>query len=132
MPERRNIASGAAREDSVGYSRAVRVGGVIAVAGTASTGPYGRLASSEGAYRQARQALEQIEAALTQAGSRLEDVIRTRIYVTNIVRDGASVGRAHREVFHEIRPASTMVEVSRLIDKKMLVEIEAEAVAGSP
>lgn len=130
MPERRNIASGAAWEESVGYSRAVRIGSLIAVAGTTSTGPYGRLGSSEEAYRQAKQALDKIAEALSQAGASVEDVIRTRIYVTNIVRDGEAVGRAHREVFRQIRPASTMVEVSRLIDKKMLVEIEAEAVVA--
>lgn len=131
MPERNNIASGAAWEDSVGYSRAVRIGSLIAVAGTAASGPYGRLGSPEEAYRQALQVLEKIQQALEQAGARLEDVIRTRIYVTNIARDAGAVGRAHHEVFGSIRPASTMVEVARLIDKKMLVEIEAEAVVVS-
>ncbi|MBI1356781.1 MAG: RidA family protein [Acidobacteria bacterium] len=129
MPERRNVSSGAPWEETVGYSRAVRIGDLIAVSGTVSRGPFGRLGSSEEAYRQALQALRTIQEALEAAGARLEDVIRTRIYVTDIVRDSEAVGRAHREFFGAIRPAATMVEVARLIDKKMLVEIEADAVA---
>jgi enamine deaminase RidA (YjgF/YER057c/UK114 family) len=127
-PERKTVSSGASWEETVGYARAVRLGSTVAVSGTCARPPFARLGSAEEAYRQAKQALEIIEQALEEAGARLEDVIRTRMYVTNIQRDSAAVGRAHRELFDAIRPASTMVEVSRLIDKKMLVEIEAEAV----
>ena len=127
-PERKTVSSGAPWEETVGYARAVRIGETVAVSGTCTRPPFARLGSAEEAYRQAKQALEIVQQALEEAGARLEDVIRTRMYVTNIQRDSAMVGRAHAEVFGAIRPASTMVEVSRLIDKKMLVEIEAEAV----
>lgn len=127
-PERKTVSSGAPWEEAVGYARAVRIGSTVAVSGTCARPPFARLGSAEEAYRQAKQALEIVQQALEEAGARLEDVIRTRMYVTNIQRDSAAVGRAHQEVFGAIRPASTMVEVSRLIDKKMLVEIEAEAV----
>ena len=131
-PERKTVSSGAPWEKEYGYSRAVRFGPTVAVGGTCARPPFARLGSPEEAYRQAKQALEIIEKALTEAGSRLEDVIRTRIYVTHIERDGGMVGRAHSEVFGAIRPATTMVEVGRLIDKQMLVEIEAEAITPPP
>ena len=127
-PERKTVSSGAPWEEEYGYSRAVRFGSTVAVGGTCARPPFARLGSPEEAYRQAKQALGIIEKALNEAGSRLEDVIRTRIYVTHIERDGRMVGSAHREAFGSIRPATTMVQVGRLIDKQMLVEIEAEAV----
>jgi len=126
--ERRNVASGAARESEVGYSRAVRIGSHVSVAGTIAPGPYARLGSAEEAYRQAKAALEIVARSLGEAGARLDDVIRTRLFVVRIDRDGRAVGRAHAEVFGKIRPVTTMVEVSRLIDPKQLVEIEADAV----
>ncbi len=129
-PERKTVSSGAPWEETAGYARAVRLGATVAVSGTCARPPFARLGSAEEAYRQAKEALEIVRAALDEAGARLEDVIRTRIYVKDIQRDAAAVGRAHRELFGSIRPASTMVEVARLIDKKMLVEIEAEAIVG--
>jgi enamine deaminase RidA (YjgF/YER057c/UK114 family) len=126
---RSNLHSGAPWESRVGYSRAVRVGRFIAVSGSAAIDENGQLVGEGDMYAQARQCIEVIATALERAGGRLSDVVRTRMFVTDIERWN-DVGRAHQQAFGNVMPATSMVEVSRLIDPRMLVEIEADAIIG--
>lgn len=127
---RKNIKSGAPWEPLVGYSRAVRVGNFIAVSGSAAIGDDGELVGAGDAYLQAQRCIEVIRIALEQAGGGLQHVVRTRMYVTDIER-WPEIARAHQEAFGDIAPATSMVEVTRLIDPEMLVEIEADAIVDN-
>jgi enamine deaminase RidA (YjgF/YER057c/UK114 family) len=130
MTDRKNIFSVSSYEDVIGFSRAVRVGDLVFVSGTVAWGPDGKLLGAGDVYAQAKQTLANIEGYLREAGASLKDVVRTRIYLTDIGR-WHEVARAHREAFGDVRPASSMLEISRLAEPEMLVEIEAVAVLSA-
>lgn len=129
--ERRTVSTGTKWEPVVGYSRAVRVGPFVFVSGTTATDPEGNVVGVNDPHAQTVQALRNVESALVRIGAGLRDVVRTRIYVTNI-DDWEAIGRAHGEVLGAVRPATSMVQVARLVDPRMLVEIEADAVVHEP